>query len=66
MSFTDRTCVQCGAGYSFYQERNAVKDCPKCGAWGGYYPLPSTKEYDNMMGLNNNSSFDDSKTLKHQ
>lgn len=46
MMVTQR-CVQCGHTYEFYQVRTIMKDCPRCGASGGYappivWPVPAT------------------------
>lgn len=51
MSMVDRVCVQCNRGYSFYQHRNIVKDCPYCGAKGGYLKPMTAEEANNAMGI---------------
>jgi len=51
MSMTENTCINCFNTYTYYQVKNIVNDCPKCGAKGGYFKPPTTKEYYKMVGM---------------
>ncbi len=48
-------CVQCRHIYEFYQVYKIMKDCPKCGASGGYAPRiewPTPDERKRVKGEN--------------
>ena len=47
MSFQSNTCPKCGS-YEFYQHRNIVPPCPRC----GYPELKTPEEYYRSMGCN--------------
>lgn len=48
---TTQTCAQCRHSYEFYMVRKILKDCPRCGARGGFEKPMTREEYYRSMGV---------------